>query len=143
MSIQEIKEILAGGGISALIGMTLLQISPINVNPWSWIAKAIGRAINGELLKEVQLTGTKLDEHIRIDDKREADRHRERILKFNNSLLLGKKHTQEEFVDVLAAIDSYENYCSAHPEYKNSRAVHAIANIERVYDERLKKNDFL
>lgn len=138
-----LEEILTGGGISAVAVLTLLQLAPIKINPWSWLARAFGRAINSDLLKEVKQTRKRLDEHIRIDDEREADRHRERILKFNNALLQGKHHTQEEFVDVLATIDSYEAYCSAHPDYKNSRAVHAISNIERLYDERLKKNDFL
>ena len=30
-----------------------------------------------------------------------------------------------------------------HEDYRNNRAVHAIANISRVYDERLQKHDFL
>ena len=137
------EEILTGGGISVAVVLTLLQLAPIKINPWSWLASAFGRAINSDLLKEVKQTRKRLDEHIRIDDEREADRHRERILKFNNALLQGKHHTQEEFVDVLATIDSYEAYCSTHPDYKNSRAIHAIANIERIYDERLQKNDFL
>ena len=140
---MSLEEILTGGGIAAGVIMTLLQVAPIRINPWSWLAGAIGRAVNSDLLKEVKQTRMRLDEHIKVDDEREADRHRERILKFNNALLQGKHHTQEEFVDVLATIDSYEAYCSTHPDYKNSRAVHAIANIERLYDERLKKNDFL
>lgn len=138
-----IQELLSGGGISAVVLLTLLQIAPIKINPWTWLARAFGRAINGDIINEIKETRKRLDEHIRIDDEREADRHRERILKFNNAVRQGKRHTQEEFVDVLAAIDSYEAYCKEHDDYKNSRAVHAIANIERVYDERLLKNDFL
>ena len=140
---MSLEEILNGGGIAAGVILTLLQIAPIPINPWSWLAGAIGRAINSDLLKEVKQTRKRLDEHIKVDDEREADRHRERILKFNNAIMLGKEHTEEEFVDVLATIDSYEAYCSTHPDYKNSRAVHAIANIERVYDVRLEKHDFL
>jgi hypothetical protein len=44
---------------------------------------------------------------------------------------------------VLADIDFYERYCRDHEDYRNNRAVHAIANISRVYDERLQKHDFL
>ena len=40
-------------------------------------------------------------------------------------------------------INCYERYCREHPDYQNGRAVHAIANIGRVYDDRLKKHDFL
>ena len=45
--------------------------------------------------------------------------------------------------EALASIDRYHKYCDAHPEYPNERAVHAIHNIGRVYDERQRKNDFL
>ena len=44
---------------------------------------------------------------------------------------------------MLADIDFYERYCRDHEDYRNNRAVHAIANISRVYDERLQKHDFL
>lgn len=46
-------------------------------------------------------------------------------------------------MEVLADIDFYERYCETHKEYKNNRAIRAIANISRVYDERLIKHDFL
>lgn len=31
----------------------------------------------------------------------------------------------------------------AHEEHKNNKCTHAIANIERCYDDRLEKHDFL
>ena len=52
-------------------------------------------------------------------------------------------HTQEDFIEILHEIDLYEKYCDTHPEYENNRATHAVANIKRVYDERLVKHDFL
>lgn len=145
-----LAEILLAGGGGLLVLLTLIQITPIKINPWSAIAKAIGRAINGEvigMLSEVKIkqesTSDRLNEHIRLDDERNADEHRARILRFNNELIRDIPHTKEEFIDILADIDSYEQYCTKHPEYKNNRAVHAIANIGRVYDERLQKHDFL
>lgn len=145
-----VAEILLAGGGGVLLLLTLIQITPIKINPWSAIAKAIGRAINGEvigMLSEVkrkqESTSDRLNEHIRMDDEHNADEHRARILRFNNELIRDIPHTKEEFIDILADIDSYEQYCTKHPEYKNNRAVHAIANIGRVYDERLQKHDFL
>ena len=145
-----VAEILLAGGGGVLLLLTLIQITPIKINPWSAIAKTIGRAINGEvigMLSEVkskqESTSDRLNEHIRMDDERNADEHRARILRFNNELIRDIPHTKEEFIDILADIDSYEQYCTKHPEYKNNRAVHAIANIGRVYDERLQKHDFL
>ena len=137
-----LQEILAGGGIGAVLLLTLLEIAPIEFNPWSAIAKAIGRAINAEVLAGLKETNTKLDAHIKADDERNADDRRTRILRFNNELYRDIFHTKEDFVDILADIDAYEDYCREHPEYKNSRATHAVANIGRVYDERLLKHDF-
>ena len=133
---MNIQEILTDGGISLLVLMTLIQIAPIKVNPWSWLARAIGRAINAEVI-------AKMDAHITMDDRRNADGHRTRILHFNNELLRDIDHTKEEFTEVLAEIDAYEEYCREHPEYPNNRAVLAIENIRGVYKERLKLHDFL
>ena len=130
--------------------LSLVEVSPIKINPWSGLAKWLGRAINGEVLESVEEakkaqkeTRRALDEHIRADDERNADTLRMRILHFNNELLRGDRHTREDFIEILAVIDAYEQYCKNHPNYRNNRASHAIANIGRVYDDRLKLRDFL
>lgn len=138
-----IHDLLAGGGGVLVVLTSLLQLSPIPINPWSAVARALGRAINGELYKKVDTVTKLLDSHIAQDEADAADRKRFRILQFNGEILRRIDHTEEEFVDVLKDIDDYRGYCKAHQNYPNSRAVHAIANIERVYDERLLKNDFL
>lgn len=95
------------------------------------------------MLAELERTRIKLDDHIKTDDERAADMHRARILRFNQELIRQIPHTREEFIEVLTEIDRYQQFCQKHPDYPNSRAVHAIANIGRVYDERLQKHDFL
>ena len=140
---MSIQELLTGGGGLLVLALTVIQLAPIKVNPWSAIAKAIGRAINAEVLAELEQTRIRLDDHIRTDDERAADMHRARILRFNQELIRQIPHTREEFIEVLTEIDRYQRFCREHPEYPNSRAVHAIANIGRVYDERLQKHDFL
>lgn len=147
---MNLEEILLGGGGAMLVAMTLIQISPIKLDPWSAIARAIGRAINKEVLaklgemEETQAdTRRILDDHIKVDNERAADTHRTRILQFNNELLRDIPHTREEFIEILAEIDYYERFCKAHPDYQNNRATHAVANISRVYDDRLIKHDFL
>lgn len=79
----------------------------------------------------------------RLDDERNADTRRAHILRFNNELIRELPHTKEDFIEILADIDEYEAYCREHPTYKNNRAKHAIANIGRAYDDRLKKHDFI
>lgn len=140
---MSIQQILGGGGGAVLILMTLVQIAPVKVNPWSWIARTVGKAINADISKRLSDIEKKLDGHIDMDDKRTADGHRAQILHFNNELLRPINHTKEEFIEVLAKIDAYEKYCETHPDYPNNRAVLAIENIREIYKDRLKKRDFL
>lgn len=156
MSIQEILAALGikgvvswGAGILLVLSM-LVEVSKIKINPWSALAKWLGRAINADVLAELAEIKQKqaetqedLDKHVVMDDRRNADGHRTRILHFNNELLRSIDHTKEEFIEVLAEIDAYERYCEEHPEYPNNRAVLAIENIREVYKERMKKHDFL
>ena len=156
MSIQEILAALGikgvvswGAGILLVLSM-LVEVSKIKINPWSALAKWLGRAINADVLAELAEIKQKqaetqedLDKHFVRDDRRNADGHRTRILHFNNELLRSIDHTKEEFIEVLAEIDAYERYCEEHPEYPNNRAVLAIENIREVYKERMRKHDFL
>lgn len=140
---MRILELFASGGGLLFLVLSMLEVAPIKVNPWSAIAKAIGRAMNADVLRELDMVTQKLDTHIRVDDERNADSYRTRILQFNNELLREIMHTREDFIEILAVIDDYEGYCRDHKEYKNNRSTCAIENIKRVYMERLQKHDFL
>lgn len=136
---------------------TLIEVCPIKINPWSWLFRMLKmlwrsfcRSLNSDVLdklsaleKDQGATQAQLEKHIAMDDEREADKVRASILHFNNELFREIPHTKEEFVEILAKIDWYNDFCDTHKDYRNRRAVHAIANIERVYDERLQKHDFL
>ena len=87
---------------------TLLQISPLKINPWSWLWKALKwiwrsfcRSLNAEVLDKLaeidtdqKQTQAKLENHIKLDDEREADKVRATILHFNNELLRDIPHTK-------------------------------------------------
>ena len=137
------------------------NFSDQKINPWKTIVRAVGRALTAELSEKMEAaqksqdqkweelkryqeeTRRLLDDHVRTDDERNADLLRSRILRFNNELVRGIEHTQEDFDEILCIIDDYRTYCKSHEEYKNNKCTHAIANIERCYDERLEKHDFL
>lgn len=140
---MSIYEIFFGGGGLLLVSLTLAQLAPIKINPWSGLARIIRTAIYGDVSKRLGEISAKLDGHIDMDDRRTADGHRARVLHFNNELLRDISHTKEEFIEVLAEIDLYEKYCREHPDYPNNRAVLAIENIRDIYKERLQKHDFL
>lgn len=136
MTLEEVLSLILGGGTGLGVLLGLIQVSPIPIKPWSAVAKALGRAINGEVLKEVSETKSQLEGHILSDS-------RSKILGFNRELLQHQRHTREDFIEILGVIDAYEDYCKSHPDYQNSRCVHAVANIERVYDVLLATGDFL
>lgn len=140
---MNLQKLLTDGGGLLLVVMTVVQIAPVKINPWSWLAKAIGRAINADVSNRLDGIEKKLDGHVAMDDRRTADGHRARILHFNNELLRSIDHTKEEFIEMLLEIDLYEEYCRENPNYPNNRAVMAISNIKRVYEERMQKHDFL
>lgn len=137
-----LKELFLSSGGILIAALALIQISPIKVDPFGALARWIGRALNGDVLKKLDEmekaqaeTREQLDEHIRIDNERNADVHRVQILRFNRELLQEVPHTQEDFVEALSEIDFYEHYCKSHPEYENNRAVLVIENIKRAYME--------
>lgn len=137
------KEALSWGGILTVVVLSLLEVSKININPWSALFRTVGRAMNREVLAEVKELKKQIEEHIRVDDERDADGHRSQILHFNVELIQEVPHTREDFIEILSVIDSYESYCRSHKEYKNNRAGCAIENIKRCYNDRLAKHDFL
>lgn len=140
---MSIQEILASSGGALVVLMTLVQIAPVKVNPWSAIGRMIGKALNGDVIEKLEKVEHQLDEHVRMDDERNTDLHRAYILRFNTELLRNIRHTEEDFNEILYNIDCYEKYCEEHPKYQNNRAVHAIRNIKRVYDECMVNHDFL
>lgn len=138
-----IQGIVLGSSGLLIVILSLIEVSKIKINPWSALAKGIGRAINAEIITKLESLQNQLDSQIQRYEMRNANECRTRILHFDNEILRDIPHTKEEFIEVLTEIDGYEAYCREHPQYKNNRAVHAIANINDVYNERLKKHDFL
>ena len=140
---MNLEQFILGAGAIAAALMTIIQCASKTLKPWSKVIGWIGRQANRDMQKDLQEVKKTVEEHIRTDDERHADYYRRRVLDFNTEILRGNKHTEEDFVEVMLIIDRYEKYCNRHPDYRNNRAVHAIANIGRVYDDRLKKHDFL
>ena len=77
----------------------------------------------------------------RLQDK--ADNARYRILRFNDEILQGKRHSREHFDQIAQSVTEYERYASDHPKYPNGKATAAIANVKRVYQRCLEKGTFL
>ena len=126
MTLQDI--LVSGGGILILL-LTIIQVTPLKLNPWSVVAKALGKALTVDVLD-------KLDENT-------ASTCRYRLIRFDDELRHNVKHTEEHFDQILDDITTYERYCKEHPNYPNSKAVLAIENIKSTYVKCREENSFL
>lgn len=85
----------------------------------------------------------KLDLHIIANEESNATQLRTGIIRFDDELLLGVKHTKSHFDTVLIDIDHYNEYCEAHPNFKNGVAASACSHILEVYEECKHNHTFL
>ena len=142
---------LLGWGSAAVVALSgVVEFSKIKINPWTWLARHVGRAINGEVLDKMdtlnervgKLSG-KVDQSEARQDERDAKMARTHILRFGDEVRIGVRHSKESFDEVLADITAYETYCKGHPEFPNNRTRAAEKFISETYDECLRENKFL
>lgn len=131
-----------GGLVGLIILSGLIQVAPIKLNPWSWLAKRIGKAVNGEVIEHVGNLQKALNKHIEDDERETAINKRNRILRYADEVRRGESHTKSSFDSIIADIDAYEDYCEKHPSFRNSMTVHASRLIFEKYDSLLANNDF-
>lgn len=122
--------------------MTLIQISPIKVNPWSYLFKWLGRQINSEVMKKINEVEKRLDEHIKNSLDAELKARRAAILDFSSSVIRGTNYHREKFAFMIRECDAYETYCREN-NIVNGVANASIAEIRRIYQEHLRNQDFL
>ena len=94
------------------------------------------------LTKEIHDTRDELREHIEDDKKDSAVQSRARILRFRNDLRHGNSFDEDYWNAILRDITDYKTFCADHPNFPNEICLHAIAFIERRYDELLDSNGF-
>lgn len=136
-------EVIAAAIIALLAGTTLVQIAPIKLNPWTWIARAIGRAINGEVIEEVNQLKKEVQEIRKKNAEHNAEERRVRILRFGDEILHDVKHSKEHFDNILKDVSVYEQYCKDHPDFENGRTVLTIETIEETYKKCFDSHSFL
>ncbi len=158
MQIYEMIKAVAGGSTILVVAvLTLIQISPLKINPWNFIgnllkklARKVGQAINSELFERMQLLEDKM-EMISADVKGVKDDISEqaaidcrtRILHFGDEVLHKQRHTKEHFDEILRDIKTYNDYCKSHPDFPNHTTVLTSKRIMEIYEECLKDGDFL
>lgn len=90
----------------------------------------------GKLTSTVETMNDKIDRNAAVLS-------REHILRFDDELINGVKHTKEYFRQMLDDIDTYEKFCEAHPDFKNSYTVEAASHIRFTYERLRDKGEFV
>ena len=130
--IQDILSItgttLSNNWLLIVIVLSLVQIAPVKLNPWSWVGRWIGKIIGVlELSEKVDKLEYKVDQN-------EAITSRVRILRFGDEIREGTKlHSKESFDQVLDDITRYDAYCKQHPEFENAKTVLTTKVIKETY----------
>ena len=93
--------------------------------------------------KQIQSLEESFEKKSKEDQEKEAKASRRRILRADDEIRMGMKHSKDFFEDVLRDIDAYEEYCDEHPHFKNRCAESAIRNVAETYDTCKAENSFL
>lgn len=128
-----IDAIIGTGGVSLIVLLSLIQISPMKLNPWS----AMGRMFNRDILEKV----SDIQKDVKKLEKNDVDQSRARILRFADDIRHSIDHSQEYFDHILDDITDYEHYCDGHSEYRNEKAVASIRLIRKKFDDCIDKNN--
>lgn len=96
-----------------------------------------------KIMDMIEKLDKKIDKIDKEASEREAITARVRILKFMDELLEGRKHTKDSYDQVMTDITNYNKYCSTNPDFKNNQTEATIEYINKDYQKRLEKHDFL
>ena len=147
----------AAGGICLVVLLSLVEISPIKINPWSKLFRSLGKALNKDMLEEINGLKTELtslkEEIKKVDDRvdkmdsrideNNAIQCRSRILRFGDEVSHGQNHSRDHFKQIFCDITTYNSYCHSHPEFQNDMTKITSKRIEDDYMERDKRDTFL
>lgn len=135
MIIEWLKDLATNPFVVLFGSATLIEWTPIKLNPWKWLFSWIGNAINGDIQKD--LLELKRDfEETKAQDKRW------RILNFADTCRRGQQHTKEEWEHVISEVKEYEQYVK-EKNLDNGVIEENSKYLRELYHERNVKNDFL
>jgi len=146
MTVQEILEMVVEDRgpifLVFVILMTVIEITPIKINPWTALFGWLGKQINKGVINKIDDLEKRLDEHIKNSSEMELKARRVAILDFGSSIIRGTNYHKEKFDFMINECDSYEKYCKDN-QITNGVAQASIEEIRRIYQEHLRNADFL
>lgn len=155
MSLIELVELIKANGLTStllivLATLTVIQISPLKIDPWGFIHKNVVKFLNGEVLEKISDLDdrvAKIQEEVVLNEMRRAKSEavgaRIRILRFNDELLHNQAHSKAMFDQILLDIDHYNEYCEKDTHFRNGVTMLASENIRKVYAKCSEEHKFL
>jgi hypothetical protein len=131
---------LLGGGVLAFIQFLITRHDSKH-DKMEEVNKSI-RALSEDMKERFDVLDRKIDTVNEKGDERFAVSSRVRILRFEDELQEKRKHSKDSWDQAMSDIDYYENYCQAHPKFKNNQTVATVEHIKHGYSERLEKRDW-
>ena len=133
MTIYEVLSKLTAGEMAGwaavllILLLSLVQISPVKLNPWDSIFGWIGKKTNGATQKRLD----KLEKHIR---EMWINNHRQTILTFARECRADIEHSSDEWTNVLNVAEEYEKYVTEN-KVTNGIITQDTEYIRNLYQE--------
>lgn len=125
------------------------KFGPKDKKPWTALFTFIGKILTKEfsesqkaLVDRVDVLSDKIEAVAESVAETRAIAARVRILCFADEIIGKQAHSRESYVQIFTDIDTYDEFCRSHLDFKNHNTVSATRLINDAYDERSRKNDF-
>ena len=119
-----------------IIVISLVEICPLKINPWSWLGGKISKLLGIKAIDE------KVDALEKTVGENQATTIRVRILTFEDRLQSGENPSKDSWNQVMDDITRYKNYTDTHHEFKNNITVTTIKHIEKEYARLLEERSW-
>ena len=137
-----LKDMLTSPSVIIFGAITLFEIVPIKINPWSSLFKWIGRLINGEMKEQLTDLKSDVSDLKRDFELKKAEDMRWDILEFANTCRRGEEHSKDEWRHVMDQLSEYEKYTD-EKNITNGVIEEDSRYLRELYHERNVRNDFL
>ena len=122
--------------------LSLVEIAPIKINPWSKVLKWAGDMINHNVQVELDNVRKELSDLKSDFEGKKANDMRWDILSFANSCRRGNSHSKDEWWHCMSQLKEYEEY-TEDKGISNGVIDEDAHYLRELYHERNLKNDFL
>ena len=140
--VDYLKDIFTNPTVIIFGAITLFEIVPIKINPWSSLFRWIGKAINGELKEQLSDLSSDVSELKSDFEMKKAEDMRWEILEFANTCRIGNEHSKDEWRHVMNQVSEYEEY-TERKGITNGVIEEDTRFLRELYHERNLRNDFL